>query len=260
MPQPVERQIATAIADNVVWLDQRLVDDHNRESWRAFVHAIVPPVSWDAPAAETSEQRISRAYALWALGNVGDEQVVVGARRVAAQYMKDPGSLDALIADRALRLSAVYGDEAFFNRVVEQLEKAPNPEVANRYRALLPLFRDPKVMARAIDYIYSDRVRTQDLPMVVGTMFGDPATRPAAWAAAKSRWADIEKRSPAPVGRIAASTSAFCDAESRKDVETFFAAHPMRTGQRSLTRALESIDTCIAFRAGQQAAFDKKLN
>jgi aminopeptidase N/puromycin-sensitive aminopeptidase len=258
MPRPAERQIATAIADNLVWLDQRLVDDHNRDAWRAFVRQVLPAATWETLPGETSEQRIARAYTLWTFGYIGDAEVIAGARRVAEQYMKDPSSVDALLADRSLRLSAVYGDEAFFNGVVEQLEKAPNPEIANRYRALLPLFRDPKLIARAIDYIYSDRVRTQDLPIVVAAMFAEPATRPAAWAAAKSRWADIEKRSPATLGRIAASAS-FCDAESKKDVESFFAAHPLRTGQRALSRAIEAIDTCIAFRAAQQQSFDLAL-
>jgi aminopeptidase N len=263
MPRGTERPLVTAITDSLIFLDQRLVNDRNRAAWEIYVHDALrgdARASWTAPPNETEEQRIARATILWTLGSIGhDAKVIEGARGVAAQYMKDPSSVDALIADRALRLSAVYGDSAFYDRVVEQLEKAPSPEIANRYRGLLPLFRDPKVTARAADYIYSDRVRTQDLPIVASLMFLDPATRPAAWQALANRWSDVEKRAPGALGRISAAAGSFCDAESRKQVEEFLTAHPTRGSQRTLARVLDTIDTCIAFRKAQQESFDREL-
>jgi aminopeptidase N len=263
MPRnPVERPMITAIAENLVFLDQRLVTDQNRAAWRRFVREVLrgyAPFTWDTPAGETSEQRIDRAYVLWALGYSGDRDVIAGARKVAAKYIENSASVDALIADRALRLAAVYGDEAFFNRVLEQLAKAPTPEIANRYRGLVPLFRDPKLTTHALAYIYGDQVRTQDLAIVASAGLADPSTRNAAWAEAKSRWGETAKRSPGSAGRIIAATAAFCDPESKKDVETFLTSHGTRTGQRAMSRALESIDTCIAFRNLQQQSFDRAI-
>jgi aminopeptidase N len=264
MPRPAERPLVTAIADNLVWLGQRLVDDHNRAAWQAFVHEALrgyAPATWETPAGETSEQRIARAAVLWALGySAADPQVIAGAKTTAEAYMKDPASVDAVIADRALKLSAVYGDEAFFDRVVAHIAAAPSPELAKRYRDLLPLFRDPKVIARAVDYIYSDQVRTQDVGIVAGAMFTDPVTRPYAWAALKSHWSDLEKRAPMAVMRITMSMNNFCDPQSRADVDAFYSAHPMRGGAaRAGKRVMEAIDTCIAFKSAQQASFDKAL-
>jgi aminopeptidase N/puromycin-sensitive aminopeptidase len=146
MPRPAERQVVTETIDSLSYLALRLVDDDNREAWRAFVRDAVrghAPATWDAPKGETSEQRISRANVLWALGYLAaDAEVIAGAKRTAERYMADPASVDALIGDRALRLAAVYGDEAFFTRVTEQLAKAATPELQARYRNLLPLFRD----------------------------------------------------------------------------------------------------------------------
>jgi aminopeptidase N len=263
MPRAADRPLATAITDNLIYLDQRLVNDSNRAAWQKYVHDALrghARATWTAPPAETDEQRISRAWVLWTLGTIGhDSDVIAGARKVAEQYMKDPSSVDAVIAERALRLTAIYGDEAFLNCVVEKLGKAPSPEIANRYRNLLPYFRDPKAIARATDYIYSDRVRTQDLPSVASAMFTDPATRTNAWSALKTHWADVEKRAPASLGRISGATSNFCDADSRKEVEAFITAHPTRGSQRVLARVLDSIDTCIAFKNAQQTSFDNGL-
>jgi alanyl aminopeptidase len=260
VPRPAVRPLVTALADSLVYLDQRLVDDHNRASWQTFVRNAVrglAPATWSAPANETAEQRIARANVLWILGSVvADPDVIAGARTVADRYMKDPSSVDAVIAERALRLSAINGDAAFFDRVIEQLEHAPTPELAARYRNLVPLFRDPKLFARAIDYAYSDKVRSQDVATVAGGLFVDHATRAAAWTATKSRWAQLEERGTA--NRVTFGLSTFCDPESKKDVETFFAEHP-KVAKRTVTRVTESINACIAFKAAQQASFDAAL-
>ncbi|HXH37266.1 MAG TPA: hypothetical protein VNN08_01425, partial [Thermoanaerobaculia bacterium] len=55
---------------------------------------------------------------------------------------------------------------------------------------------------------------------------------------------------------ITGSTATFCDAAAKADVQTFFAAHPAGAGERSLRRAMEAIDTCIAFKAAEQASFN----
>ncbi|HYM61331.1 MAG TPA: M1 family aminopeptidase [Thermoanaerobaculia bacterium] len=263
LPRPQERPLVTAIADNLVYLHDRLAGDANRAAFGAFVHDALrgyAPVTWDRPAGETSEQRISRASVLWTLGYAaGDPEVIAGARRVAAQYMKEPSSVDALIGERALRLAAVHGDEAFLNLVMEQLAKAPSPELALRYRNLLPLFRDPATAARATDYIFSDKVRAQDLPIVASALLNDPMTRARGWEAVKSHWAEMEKRAPNALGRIVLGASGFCDTEAKKDVESFLAAHPTRFGQRGASRAAESINTCIAFRFMHQKSFDEAL-
>jgi len=257
------QQLVTAIAENLAYLDQRLVNDSNRDAWQKYIHNVldgVAPATWTAPANETSDQTIERATVLFALGTIGNDAAVIeGARKVAAEYMSDPASVNALIADRALRLAAIHGDDAFFSSVIEHLEKAATPELAARYRGLLPLFRDASVAARAADYIYSERIRTQDLPQVASLMFMDRTTRNVAWSAAKAHWADVEKRIPSALGRISSGAGNFCDAESRKDVEAFLTAHPTRGGQRTLARVLDSIDTCIAFRGTQQASFDQAL-
>jgi hypothetical protein len=52
---------------------------------------------------------------------------------------------------------------------------------------------------------------------------------------------------PAVVG----SVQSFCDAASKRDVEAFFSAHPIRGTERSADQALEIIDRCIATRTGQ---------
>jgi aminopeptidase N len=260
LPRPADRPLVTAIGDNIVYLDQRLVNESNRAGWQSFVGQVMrgfAPATWDAPAAETSEQRIARATVLWILGYVAaDRDVIAGARTVADRYMHDPSSVDAVIADRALRIAAVYGDAPFYERVLAQLQAAPNPELANRYRGLLMLFRDPALQARSLDFAFSNKVRAQDAGGLISAAFGDRATRPAAWAAAKAHWNDLEQSANNVTNRIAFASASFCDPAAKKDVESFFAEHGQKLSQRTVTRASETINDCLAFRSAQQQSFD----
>ena len=260
MPRPAERPMVNAIAGSLDYLSDRLATDSNRIGWEKFVNEALrgyTPRTWDAPAGETPEQRIARAEVLWTLGEAAnDPEVIAGAKKIAAQYLNDPSSVDAVVADRALPLAAMHGDAELYDRVMQKLESAPTPELRGRYREMLTEFRDPKLVSRTIDYIFSDKTRTQDLPRMIGGLMFNPASRDAMWAAVKEHWTQIETKIPTALGNVAGATSGFCDATSRKDVEAFFTAHPPKGGERGLRRSLESIDTCIAFREKQQKSFD----
>jgi aminopeptidase N/puromycin-sensitive aminopeptidase len=263
MPRPVERPLLASITDNIGFLQLRLVDDRNRAAWEAYVREAMrgyAPLTWEAPAGETAEQRIMRADVLGTLGFEGeDPEVIAGARRVAQQYMNDPSSVDAVIADRALPIAAIYGDEALFNQVLEHLKTASTPEMTARYRNLIPIFRDPKLIARAVEYIYSDQIRSQDLPGMAGGLFFNPNAKQIAWSAAKSHWEMLNQKIPTAIGAITGSTATFCDPAMKSEVQSFFATHPAGAGERALRRALEAIDTCIAFKAAEQASFNAAL-
>ena len=263
MPRPAERSLVGAIVGNLGFLDNRLADDRNRAAWQAYVRDVLrgyAPATWEAPVGETAEQRIMRANVLGVLGVEGrDPEVIAGARRIAQQYMNDPASVDAVIADRALPIAAINGDEALFNAVLDHVKGAQNPEVAARYRSLIPLFRDPALIARAVDYVYSDQVRSQDLPGMAATLFFNPAAKQIGWNAAKAHWEMLNQKIPTAIGAVTGSTGVFCDAASKADVQAFFATHPAGAGERALRRALETIDTCIAFKAAEQASFNAAL-
>jgi Aminopeptidase N len=263
MPRPNERPLVRAIAGNIGILDSRLVDDHNRAAWQTYVREVMrgfAPLTWEAPAGETAEQLVMRATVLGTLGVEGaDPEVIAGARRVAQQYMNDPSSVNAVVADRALPIAAINGDEALFDQVLDHLKSAPTPEIGARYRGLIPIFRDPKLIARAVDFIYGDQVRSQDLPGMAAELFFNPVAKQTAWSAAQSHWDILNKKIPTAIGAITGSTATFCDPAMKQEVQAFFATHPAGAGERSLRRALEAIDTCVAFKAAEQASFNAAL-
>jgi aminopeptidase N/puromycin-sensitive aminopeptidase len=263
MPRPAERPLVNSMLNTVGTIDNRLVTDATRAQFRTWVRGVLTglaPSTWDPVPGESSEQRIIRAQVLYSLGRYAeDQEVIAGARRVADQYMKDPTSVDTVIADRALPLAARYGDEALFDRFVELMKTASTPDMKSRYQFLLSDFRDPKLVRRYFDFAYGPDVRTQDFPSMLGSTFSDVSSRAAAWQEVKNHWAQINERIPTSMHSVTGVLGVFCDEAAKKDVQEWFATHSPGEGQRGLRRSLEAIDTCIAFKNAQQASFESAL-
>ena len=102
-------------------------------------------------------------------------------------------------------------------------------------------------------------MRAQDLPGFLATLIFNPFGRTQAWTAVKNHWADLQRDVPTALGAFTGSVGSFCDVAAKKDIEDFFATHQAGSGSRNLRRSLEGIDRCIAFRAAQQASFDRAI-
>jgi aminopeptidase N len=263
MPRLPERALADAIANNLEGLDRQLVNDQNRTHWQRAVRSLLSgyaPATWDAPAGESEESRLIRGSVLGDLAVLGaDPKIISGAREVTERYLNDPASVNPTIAARALNIAATFGDAALFDRLMSLYEKTDNPSLKNSYLFNLTNFRDPKLIARAIDYAFSGKVRSQNLSGFLASLEFNPYARDMAWTAVKAHWADLQKEVPTAMGGFAIGLSGYCDPEAKKDIEAFFATHPAGTAARSLRRALEAIDRCVAFRAAQQASFDRAI-
>jgi aminopeptidase N len=241
MPRPTERPLADAIANNLEGLNRQLVNDKNRTQWQHAVRSLLTgyaPAKWEAPAGETEEARLIRGSVLSGLGVIGaDPKIIAGAREIADRFLSDPTSVNPTIATRALDIAATFGDAALFDRLVSLYEKADNPALKNNYLFTLTQFRDPTLIARAIDYAFSGKVRSQNLPGFLASLEFNPFARDQAWTAVKAHWADLQRDVPTAMGAFTSGLSGYCDASAKKDIETFFATHQAGTATRSLRRS-----------------------
>jgi len=263
MPRTADRTLVEQIAFNLEGLNRQLVNDTNRSNWQRAVRILLrgyAPATWEAPTGESEEARSSRAAVLQDLGLLGaDPQVIAGAKQLTDRFLTDPTSVDRTIANRALTIASNFGDAALFDRLMSLYQKTDTPGLKETYLFALTNFRDPQLISRALEFAFSGNVRTQDQPGFLASLIFNPFARIQAWTAVKNHWADLTRDVPTAVGAFTGSVGSFCDAEAKKDIETFFATHPAGMGARNLRRSLEGIDRCIAFRAAQQASFDKAI-
>jgi hypothetical protein len=80
-------------------------------------------------------------------------------------------------------------------------------------------------------------------------LLSNPAARERAWDFLRRRWTPLQRRMPALLAsRLVESTWQLLAAERRREVERFFAAHPVPSGERALRQALERFDWYQGFR------------
>jgi len=263
MPRPEDRTLVEGVEGHLSGLNRQLVNDANRPDWQRAVRVILKgyaPPTWAGPAGETDETRATRNAVLEGLGLYGaDPQVIAGARDVTDKFLNDPASVDRTDAGSALSIASNFGDAALFDRLAALYDKATVPALKQTYLFSLTEFHDPAQVVRAIDFGFSGKIRSQDMPRFISSLMFNPFARTQTWDAVKSHWADLQRDVPTAMGAFTGPLGQFCDPAAKKDIQDFFATHPAGSGSRNLQRSLESIDRCIAFRAAQQASFDQTI-
>ncbi len=205
---------------------------------------------------DSEDTRALRAVLLQIVGRSGrDPQLLETARTMADGYLRDAAALDPTVAPVVLQMAAIDGDAALFDRYVAAMTRAASPDVYDNYLRALAQFTRPELVERALKLSLSDQVRTQDAPILVGSLLASLDGHAQAWQFLKENWSAFEKRLGIFQGipPIVGATRNFCSDDLAKDVQGFFAAHPVPAAARSLRLAIEANRTCVAFRARQEA-------
>ena len=210
-------------------------------------------------SASDSDDRQSRRAALLALvgvtGNSADVQRQ--ARDLALKYVADPTSVPPTLVSTVLNVAAYAGDAMLYDLYMAQLPKLTDkPEEYYRFFNALPSFRDPALVQRTLRFAISPDVRTQDTSTLIAGLISRPSSQDAAWAFVKENWDALTKTLGIFQGipRIAGAVGAFCTKDKRAEVEQFFKEHPVPAAERTLRRAFERIDSCVAVKERQAPA------
>ncbi len=207
-----------------------------------------------AAAGDPPNKRQLRAdlFSLLALrGN--DEDLIDKARTIADQYLADPGSVDPTLGNAALSVAAEHGDAALFDKLENIYETSSDPARQIIALQLLVEFTDPALLNRALEYSVSSKVRNQDSAIQLAIALQIPENRNQAWSFIKSHWDKVQAQLTTEMGSLLVSyVGAFCSADARDDVKSFFAAHPVTAADVALQHSIEHINGCIELRQLQE--------
>jgi aminopeptidase N len=251
-----------AVLDNVLtrldYIGQYLVNDNDRDNYRAWLRQYLTPIAkevgWDPKPGESDEQRALRARLLNALGyDARDQEVLAEARKLADKALNDPASVDHGLAQGALSLAALNGDESFYDRVMAALKTAKSPEEYYIFFTTLRRFDDPKLLQRTLDFAITSDVRSQDSMQLITGVLRNPAGQKLAWNFVQEHWETVEKAGGPFAGvQVIGATSNFCDAHMRDQVVDFFATHKVDGGERTYRQSIERINNCVDLKSQQE--------
>jgi aminopeptidase N len=243
------------IALHLNYISSHLVDNEHRPEFEQWVRDLLRPAAdtlgWKPLAHENDERKALRATVLHTLGYAGrDPAVLREARRRVDMYLASVGDTDPTLFNTIVELAALNGDAALYERYLARSRRSDERAGdARNFRGALSLFADPELTKKTLEYATSPEVRAQDAPALLGELLNTPGTAAAAWDHIKTHWDTLQRTGMFQgIRRIVRETGSFCDMPTRKDLASFFEAHPVSGNERVAQQALERIDRCIALR------------
>eukprot|EP00124_Ichthyophonus_hoferi_P001800 Ihof_evm13s104 gene=Ihof_evmTU13s104 len=230
-----------------VWYteDQSVLDRLNAFERKLFQN-IVKSLGWEVSANEGHLTKLLRPLVLRAAGRAQDMDVVATCQAKFKAY---------IAGDK----SAIHPD---LKGVVFSVAIA-NDETSTTYDALISLYEaveaeDEKVtilqligggnadqVPKALQYALSDKVRSQDVFLVMESCGSNPKGREITWSYLQSEWPQFVQKFGSGaflLGRIVAScTDGFVTNEKAEEVNEFFTKNSLPNIVRSVNQSVETI-------------------
>ena len=242
----------------LTYINQNLVNDSDRDSYRAWMRQLLTPVmndiGWEPKPGESVEHKTLRPRVLMALGHdANDPKALAEARKIADQALNDPSSVDHDLLFAALPVAAMNGGPDFYDKVMSAMKSAKSPEEYYNFFFTLPQFSDPKLLQRTLDFAISPDVRSQDALQLVTTVLRNPEGQQLAWDFIRQHWSEMEKAGgPFASAAVVGATSSFCDSTLRDQVTEFFNQHKVPAAERTYKQSIERINDCVDLKSQQQ--------
>jgi puromycin-sensitive aminopeptidase len=214
-------------------------------SWLAeCFHSQLEDLGWKPAHGEDDDTRMRRAAIVGLLGEIAEwEPVMREASQRCPAYLRDRASLDANLADSVVALAARKGEASLYESFLKAIAHAGTPQERRRFLFALGEFRSRPLVERTLRLTLSESVPTQDVVFVLTRLLANRAARERAWSFVKTKWMALRKRMPPMlVTRLVEATPALQTAALKRDVASFFRAHPLPTAKRPLEQALERFD------------------
>ncbi|MBX9724934.1 MAG: M1 family metallopeptidase [Candidatus Obscuribacterales bacterium] len=253
-----------AIVDSIRVLN-RFVEAKSKPAFAKLVRSLLQDeykrLSWEAKPDEAATVGLTRGRIIDSLGTFGeDEEVISRARKVFAEYLKDPKSASPDILDAVSNVIAYNGGKADFETFKAQWKKAGTPELEHRNLFALAGFRDKTLVDEALALTVSKDVRSQDAPKLLAQIFENDDAKVAAWKFMSTHWAQLKKLyAPQMLARLSEAPASLSSADQYQEVKSFFATNKTPESASHVARMLERLKINSEFKKRSAAALNAWL-
>ncbi|MGH9062428.1 MAG: M1 family metallopeptidase [Acidimicrobiales bacterium] len=230
----------------------RAAPEADRGHVRAFATSLLHPAwartGWDATTGEDERRGTLRATLLQALGTVAaDPEVRARAGRLHAQSLAGTATMASDLAPAIVATVAAAGGAAEYEAFLERYRHPSTPQEELRYLYALAGFEDDALVARTLELSVTE-ARTQNGPFLLSRLLANRAGGVATWAFLTERWDALLSRFPDnTIPRMLDGLTALARSGLVQEVHSFFAGHPLPSGQRTVDQILERLDVNVAF-------------
>jgi alanyl aminopeptidase len=257
--QVVERTLNLSSGLRFYLVPPELIPNYQRFLRKMFLPQALA-LGWTPKPGESDDARLLRASLLETLATDGGERDLARqAQELTEKWFDNHGALDPSIADAVLGTAAFYGDEALFNRFLNEFKKASDKHLKNELIRAMGGFRDRKAIASGMNALLSGEIPFMEGAFLLFGGQGEDATRTMPLEFLKANFDEVVAKMPTGGGfdfgavlpQVGAS---FCDVKSRNELKDFFAPRVAKFvgAPRALDQVLEEVDLCIARKDAKQ--------
>ncbi len=213
-----------------------------------LLRPIYDRLGWDPQPGDTELRLALRGLLITALGvQANDPAIVERALAEIDAVIADPAGRQADITKAIIDVAGAHADPDLFDRLAQAYPKAPTAQLQQRILATLAATRRPELAQRVVDMGIDGAIRNQDASWVAARLIKNRHVRGAAWERLRQRWDEaISAYPPSTHRHFAEGLSGFFEPELAREVQAFFAEHPMKTATKSTSQHLELMEVHVA--------------
>jgi alanyl aminopeptidase len=264
-PEPL---VLRAVVAGLETARDAFISDAMRGDFAPYVRATLKPAAnrfgLEKKAGEPEVVSLVRPnYFSW-LGEYGrDPEVLSLADRLAEAFLKDSSSVDPSLATQSLRLHALRGDHALFERYRTGFERAQAPTMRARYLFALGNFDDPAIQAEALRYVMEGPLRPNELMNIPFTLHGlsdAAADRVMDWMF--EHYGFLQSKVPRAFLPRTAFAAGGCSMDRLARARTFFKdpAHVVSGLEKRLEQVSDQVKECDGLRQREGAVVGAYLH
>jgi aminopeptidase N len=228
-----------------------------REQFQKYARSILRPsfatVGWEPEAGEPPSVGSLRVSLITGLGDLGDQEVITGARERFRKFVENPSSLHPDLRPPVCAVVGRYADKAIWTKLHDFGMKTTSIEEKQTYYDALAQSIDPKLAEQTLQIALTDELPTSRALFVVGKVARNSEHPEIAWDFAKKNMkALLAKRDAFGINSfVSGQFTFFSDTNRIAELETYAKENLPPASKKHVAAAIDEI--------GFRAEFKERL-
>lgn len=205
-------------------------------------------IGFEKKEKENNTDILLRNLLISQAGFYGDKKIIKEAKKIFDNKIIKPINSD--IRGVIYNIVAQNGDIKEWKYFIEMYEKENLQEEKERILRALTNFRNKKIIEKTLKYLISKKVKDQDAPYMIASIWMNPYGKELTWRFLKKNWNIIIKK----YGEVTLLFSKFISVlgthtktEDLKDAKKFFSKNVAPGAERTIEQAYEKIESNAAW-------------
>ncbi|RWS03629.1 Puromycin-sensitive aminopeptidase-like protein [Dinothrombium tinctorium] len=240
----VWESISSCMAALSVLLSNTEYDDAFKVYGRKLYSKIYEKVGWEEAENESHLTALLRSLVIGKLVSFEESNVIEEAKKRFESHVNGTSTIPADLRATVYRAVAANCDDETYETLFSLYRKSDLQEEKNRIAQSMGAAKDASRIKRVLQFSISDEVRTQDSVHVIICVALNKYGRDAAWQFFQDNYEELHSRYESGFlisALVKYCTQNFATEEKAKEVENFFAKHPVPAAARAIKQSLESI-------------------